>query len=70
MLDDGPRLRNMHLYERIPHDPERFFAVIESRRGLDIGIGNDSGRGSLSTQMTFCFAFLDCGNLELGEYNP
>ncbi len=35
------------LDESIPHDPERILTIIEARRGLDIGMGNDyRGRSS------------------------
>ncbi len=65
----GPRLRNMYLHDEcIPFDFERILMMIESRRGLDIGIGNDSWGPIGYTRMIFSFAIRYYGTLKLDEY--
>jgi len=61
----GPRLWKMHLQDEcIAHDPERILTMIEARRGLDIGMGNDSWGRSSSKRMIFSFVVRDGGKLD------
>jgi hypothetical protein len=63
--DLGPRLWKMCLQEEhMPHDPERILTMIEARRGLNIGMGNDSWGRSSSVRMIFSFVVPDGRKLE------
>ncbi|KAF8347939.1 hypothetical protein F5887DRAFT_954843 [Amanita rubescens] len=62
----GLHLRIMYLQDEcIPHDPERILTMMEARRRLDFGMGNDSWGGrSTSRRMIFSFVVRDGGKYE------
>jgi hypothetical protein len=67
----GPCLHYMILQDQcIPHDPERILSMIEARRGLDIGMANDSCQERFSSfRMDFFFVVRDDGKFKFVEYN-
>jgi hypothetical protein len=52
-------MENVSQDECIPHDPERILTMIEARRRLDFGMGNDS-----PGWMIFSFVVRDGGKYE------